>query len=80
MELLLVYTTDNHHSFASRDLIGVVDSDGSFIDLVKSHARDVKGLELTDADVFNLQSYGQTQNLDSDFEYASEWVKTNTVF
>lgn len=68
-EVILVYKTDNHHSYASRDLIGVATNEQSVINLIDIQAE--KENEKIDVDTIVKD---QTQGYEGEGEFAWETV------
>lgn len=76
--LFLVYKTDNQHSYASRDVIGVASSKQEAINLVimqatKEHARVNKN------DLHNLNNLQQTQGYKGDGEFSFESIELDVL-
>jgi hypothetical protein len=89
-QIILLYKTDFHHSYSSRDLIGVFSSKRKFISAVKKiitadlkqDPQDKEGQELRDYIRWNLEfllEKQQTQGL-SNFELVTETADLNTIF
>lgn len=74
----IVYKTDNQHSYASRDMIGITPLTTSPIDLIQEHARK-EGEMLSGDDIINLHSLRKTQGYKGEGEYDWETVELNTL-
>jgi hypothetical protein len=78
MDIILIYKTDNWHSYGSRDLIGVASSMRSTLRIIKLHAKK-EFQKLSEDDLFNLQNIKQTQGYEGDGEFDYEIVETNKM-
>lgn len=76
--MYLVYKTDNLHSFASRDVIGVCTKIGIAYNVINQQAKK-EGCGINTAQDHNLRSYKQTQGYRGDGEFVIEEVKTNIL-
>lgn len=72
-EVYLVYKTDNHHSYASRDIIGVCTDWTMALDVVGQQVRK-EGEEIDDDQLFNLQTLKQTQGYSGEGEFHIEHI------
>ena len=74
-----VYKTDAHHSYASRDLIGMATSHENAINLVKRQV--MKELSRLDSiQLFNLRTINQTQGYSGDGEFQLEELSLDTLY
>ena len=78
MEIILVYKTDFQHSFASRDLIGVV-RDTHPVTIINQYISKNNMEEMGHEQVWNLNNIGQTQGYIGDCEFATEKVEADTL-
>lgn len=79
MTQYLVYQTDSHHSYASRDLIAICTSKKTAISLIKKHA-DKQNEKISEDDLYNLQHINQTQGFEGEGEYVIESMEQNILF
>ena len=77
-EVYIVYKTDTHHSYASRDILGVCDEFTSVIELIYKQV-DKEGGELGLDQEYNLESIHQTQGYSGEGEFQIETVETNKL-
>jgi hypothetical protein len=76
--ILLVYKTDSHHSYYSREIIGVATSNEEAISIcVNQSRRDDE--EFDGEQMYNLRNIKQTQDYSGEGEFQYEEVKTNTL-
>jgi hypothetical protein len=76
--ILLVYKTDSHHSYHSREIIGVATSNEEAISIcVNQSRRDDE--EFDGEQMYNLRNIKQTQDYSGEGEFQYEEVKTNTL-
>lgn len=76
--MYLVYKTDCHHSYASRDIIGVCTSKLNAIKICKSQAKK-DGVRIDSDQLFNLNNISQTQGYEGPGEFHFEEFKTNVL-
>ncbi len=76
--MYLIYKTDAHHSYASRDLIGVATDKIIAIDIIKQKMRK-EGEKLDNNQRYNLDHISQTQGYSGEGEFHFEEVKTNIL-
>lgn len=76
--MYLIFKTDCHHSYASRDLIGIVESKILAIDLCKLQAKK-EHKKITPDQLFNLNNISQTQGYSGDGEFDMQEVEINTL-
>lgn len=76
--MYLVYKTDAHHSYASRDIIGCTRVPSVAIQICCDQAKK-EGSELTVADMYNLNNIKQTQGYDGDGEFQYEWIEEDVL-
>ncbi|WP_062055713.1 hypothetical protein [Aquimarina longa] len=74
----LIYKTDNWHSYNSREVIGVCFEPESVIKTCKEQAKK-EGEKIKKNQLFNLQTYNQTQGYEGEGEFHFESVDTNTL-
>lgn len=74
----IVYTTDNWHSYASRDVIGFADCTVHAIHICQLKAKK-DNETLSEDDLFNLQNISQTQGYTGEGEFHIEEVQENTL-
>ena len=77
-KIFLVYKTDAHHSYASRDIIGVATSPELAVSICQQQAKK-EHEELSDDDLFNLRNIAQTQGYDGEGEFQFESVNTDEL-
>lgn len=77
-EMFLVYKTDSHHSYASRDIIGVCVDLGRAI-AVCIYKATKEGEKITKAQLVHLRQKKQTQGYFGDGEFVIEAVRTNIL-
>lgn len=73
----MIYKTDCHHSYASRDIIGIVINTNP-VHLIQEHIKK-EGEELSEDDHFNLIHYKQTQGYNGEGEYQFEHITTDVL-
>jgi hypothetical protein len=73
-----VYRTDKHHSFASRDLIGIGTTPFNAIELATKAAKK-EGRKFSEDDLFNLRNYKQTQGYKGEGEFDYDQVALDTL-
>lgn len=76
--LYLVYKTDNLHSFASRDVIGVCSTFKKAVHICNQQSFK-EGSPLLSQDVWNLNNLKQTQGYNGDGEFSIEQVAVNQL-
>ena len=76
--MYLVYKTDCHHSYASRDLIAACTRKDLIIPIIKKQAKK-EGQKLTSDDLFNLRNISQTQGYEGEGEFHFEEIETNKL-
>lgn len=72
-QVILVYKTDEHHSYASRDLIGVATDDINAIDICKQQAKK-EHETFNEDDLYNLMHIRQTQSYEGEGEFQYEII------
>lgn len=77
-QMILVYKTDNWHTYDSRDLIGVAKEKSKALDICEQHAKK-EGETFTDDDIYNLNNLKQTQGYNGEGEFAYEEVETDKL-
>jgi len=78
MSIFLVYKTDAHHSYTSRDIIGVCTSRNHVITICRKQAKK-EGCKIDADQFFNLDNYKQTQGYPGEGEFHYEEVEKNTL-
>lgn len=78
-ETWLVYHTDDHHSYKSRDLIGVGENKAIAIRLILDHAKNKNGKKINKTQLANLKQLKQTQRYKGNGEYVIEKVIKNRL-
>lgn len=76
--MYLVYKTDAHHSYASRDIIGVCTSHANCIKICRAQAKK-EGEKIDQDQLFNLNNIKQTQGYSGSGEFQFEEFKTNIL-
>ena len=76
--LFPVYKTDNWHSYASRDMIGIATTFNGAIKLCKLQAKK-EGESLDEDQMYNLQNLKQTQGYSGSGEFHFEEVDANKL-
>jgi hypothetical protein len=79
MSVFAVYKTDNWHSYASRDLIGIATTFNNAIRLCKQQAKKEHTL-IEEDQLFNLRNIKQTQGYIGEGEFHFEELPTNQLF
>lgn len=77
-QIFLVYKTDAHHSYASRDIIGVCTTPLKAIKVCKAQAKK-EGCKIEKDQLFNLQNIKQTQGYYGEGEFQFEAVNKNEL-
>ena len=78
MTVFLIYKTDQHHSKASRELIGVVQKEVHVLDICKQEA-EREHAELDDSQIFYLKQIRQTHGYKGAGEFDYEEVETGVL-
>lgn len=78
MHIIICYKTDAHHSFSSRDVIGVSQSIEGAIELCKKQAIK-EGDKITSEQEFNLRNSKQTQGYSGEGEFYLEKTETEIL-
>lgn len=76
--VFLVFTTDNWHSHASKDLIGCATTFNIALKLIKEQVNK-DGEELNQDDLYNLNHIKQTQNYAGEGEFIIEEITVNKL-
>ncbi len=76
--MYLVYKTDSHHSYASRDIIGVCTSLSSSVKICKQQAEKENEV-ISKEELWNLENLLQTQGYSGEGEFQIEQFKTNVL-
>lgn len=77
--IYLVYTTDFHHSYASRSFRGAFTSKEGAIAEITEQTGMLTGGRLSNDDLFNLQNIDQTQGHQGLYEWVIEKVALNEL-
>ncbi len=76
--IFILYKTDAHHSYASRDTLGLSETKEGIIALVKKQAKK-EGEKLNSDQLFNLNNISQTQGYEGSGEFHFESLEINTL-
>lgn len=76
--MYLIYKTDNWHSYASRDIIGIATTHTIAIDICRKKARK-EGEKISEEQQWNLKNIKQTQGYSGEGEFQFEEVETNKL-
>lgn len=77
-EVFIVYKTDGHHSYASRDVIGIASSAVNAVALCEQQAKK-EGDTISDEQSWYLHHIKQTQGYSGEGEFQFEEVKINVL-
>lgn len=77
-EIYLVYKTHSHHSYASRDIIGIATTQARAITICKLQA-EKEGDKINREQLFNLQTIKQTQGYKGAGEFQYESVNVDVL-
>jgi hypothetical protein len=77
-EIYLVYKTDVHHSYASRDIIGVATDFSYALEICRLQSKK-ESEEISEEQFWNLQNLKQTQGYSGEGEFVIEPVSTNVL-
>lgn len=75
-QVFIVYKTDSHHSYASRDIIGVATTERKAIQICKWRATK-ENEKISKEQLINLGNMKQTQGYAGDGEFMYEAAQTN---
>jgi len=76
--MIVVYRTDVHHSYQSRDLIGITSDQYTAIDIIEQQVKK-DGEKLSEDDLYNLNHIKQTQKYNGEGEFMFEYVETDVL-
>ena len=76
--VFLVYKTDAHHSYASRDVIGIATDQITAINICQEQA-EKEGEEISEQELWNLSNLKQTQGYQGEGEFQFEEIKTDCL-
>lgn len=76
MDVFITYRTDDWHSIASREMIGIYSTKRKAIQAIKKDAK-MQDEELEDDDIYMLNNYNQTQSRNAGNEYEIEQITLN---
>jgi len=76
--IFLIYKTDVHHSYASRDLIGVGTTKRMAIKLCREQAKK-EHQTFSEDDLYNLENISQTQGYEGGGEFHFEEVNVGVI-
>ncbi len=79
MKKYIVFTCDNWHTHASKDLIAVCSSLKNAIKIIKQQAKKY-GEKINSDDLYNLNNIKQTQNYEGEGEFLIEEYEQNTLY
>jgi hypothetical protein len=75
----LIWKTDEHHTHASKDLVGITGIlKKHAIDFCKKYAKEKLKCKISQHDIELLESINQTQNFEGYGEFIIEKVESNT--
>lgn len=78
--VFLVYKTDSHHSYASRDLIGIATDESSAVSIcVRQAHKEGFPLGVSTSARWDLQQLKQTQSYQGEGEFQYEQVQLNKL-
>lgn len=76
--IFLVYTTDCHHSQASRDLIGCATTHENALKIIQSECENL-GETLSEDSLYNLKHIKQTQGHEGEYEFLIDELQTDVL-
>lgn len=76
MDVFITYRTDDWHSIASREMIGIYSTKRKAMQAIKKDAK-MQDEELEDDDIYMLNNYNQTQSRNAGNEYEIEQITLN---
>lgn len=76
--VFIVYKTDNWHSYASRDTIGIATSPFAAIEICEEQAKK-ENKKIDKDQLFNLSNLKQTQGYSGDGEFQFEEITLNKL-
>ena len=76
MDVFITYRTDDWHSIASREMIGIYSTKRKAMQAIKKDAK-MQDEELEDDDICMLNNYNQTQSRNAGNEYEIEQITLN---
>ena len=76
--VFVVYKTDNWHSYASRDVIGIATTQVKAIQICKRRAAK-ENKRISKEELFNLGAIKQTQGYGGEGEFHFEEITTNRM-
>lgn len=76
--IYLVYKTDSHHSYASRDIIAIATNTSNAVLLCREQA-EKEGEKINTDQMYNLQNIKQTQGYSGEGEFQYEGVELDVV-
>tara|TARA_R100000781_G_scaffold113591_1_gene82399 strand:+ start:8522 stop:8764 length:243 start_codon:yes stop_codon:yes gene_type:complete len=77
--VFVVYKTDAHHSYASRDIIGIATDKNEAINICQLQAKK-EGEVITTDEMFNLENITQTQGYNGEGEFQFEELELNKLY
>lgn len=77
-QVFIVYKTDSHHSYNSRDIIGIATTTEIAVSICQRKAAK-DGDVISDEQLWNLRSIKQTQGYEGEGEFQYESVDTDTL-
>lgn len=76
--IFLVWSTDNHHTQHSKELLGVCTSKFTAINLIQDVAKE-EDETISQDDLYNLENINQTQNYEGYGEFTIEEQPLDTI-
>jgi hypothetical protein len=77
--MFIIYKTDNWHSYASRDVIGVCTSLKQSIEVINEQCDREGEPHLQGDELYNIQTLLQTQNYSGEGEFQIEKITINKL-
>ncbi len=78
VSVILIYKTDNWHSYPSRDVIGAATDKRKAINICQLQAKK-EGEVITTDQIYNLGTIMQTQGYSGEGEFVWEEIETDTL-
>ena len=76
--IILIYKTDCNHSYASRDIIGIVENESLILPIIEQQA-EKEGQQIDLEQEFNIINIKQTQGYIGEGEFQAEPVQINVL-
>jgi len=77
-EVIIIYKTDTHHSYASRDIIGIATEFKEAVRICKQQAKK-EHEKFDNACLFDLTNMQQTQCYKGEGDFQLETIQTDTL-